>query len=320
VFQALDYLLGRNPLNQSYIAGYGDKPVRNVHHRFWSNQLDGSLPNAPPGAFSGGPNSEIQDPVAQAQLGGCKPQKCFIDDIGAFSVNEVAINWNSALAWLAIWAGEHAGTSAPPTSDTAAPTSPGTPSASSITATSASLAWSASTDNVGVTGYDVVRVNGTTETVVASPTGNSAVLTGLTASTAFTFAVYAKDAAGNRSARSGTVAVTTSGGAAAGCQVGYAVNDWGGGFTATITITNTATTAISGWTLRFTWPGNQQVTLPGWEATWSQTGAQVTGINLSHNGALAPNQSATMGFNAAYSGSNPRPTAFTLNNATCTAP
>jgi cellulase/cellobiase CelA1 len=171
---------------------------------------------------------------------------------------------------------------------------------------------------VAVTGYDVVRVSGASETVVASPAASSTTLTGLTASTAYTFAVYAKDAAGNRSARSGSVAVTTSGGGAAGCQVAYSVNDWGGGFTASIVITNTATAAINGWTLRFTWPGNQQLTLPGWEATWSQAAAQVTGVNLSHNGALAPNQSATAGFNATYSGSNPRPTAFTLNGSACT--
>ncbi|MFI9639735.1 glycoside hydrolase family 9 protein [Micromonospora sp. NPDC051925] len=130
-FAGYDYLLGRNPLNQSYVAGYGDKPVRNVHHRFWANQSDGALPTAPPGALSGGPNSELQDPVAQAQLAGCKPQKCFVDDIGAYSVNEVAINWNSALAWLANWAAEQAGTGTPPEptpSPTVSPTGSPTPS------------------------------------------------------------------------------------------------------------------------------------------------------------------------------------------------
>jgi endoglucanase len=322
-FQALDYLLGRNPLAQSYIAGYGDKPVRNVHHRFWGNQADGSLPIAPPGALSGGPNSELQDPVAQAQLGGCRSQKCFIDDIGAFSVNEVAINWNSALAWLAIWAAEHAGTIAPtpnPTPDNSPPTTPGTPAVSGVTASSVNLSWTASTDNIGVTGYDVVRVAGATETVVASPASTAAAITGLTAATAHSFAVYAKDAAGNRSSRSGIATVTTSGAPSGTCRVAYSANDWGGGFTANIIITNTGNTTINGWTLRFTWPGNQQITPPGWEASWSQAAAQVTGSNLVHNGTLAPGGSATAGFNGAYSGSNPRPVAFTLNNAPCTTP
>ena len=67
VYAALDYLEGRNPLNQSYIAGYGEKAVQNVHHRFWAHQANASLPIAPPGSFSGGPNSELQDPIAAAQ-------------------------------------------------------------------------------------------------------------------------------------------------------------------------------------------------------------------------------------------------------------
>ncbi|MFL6120710.1 glycoside hydrolase family 9 protein [Actinophytocola sp.] len=105
-FTALNYLLGRNPTNYSYVAGYGDQPVRNVHHRFWANQLDPSLPTAPPGALSGGPNSGLQDPVAARLLTGCAPQRCFVDHVEAYSVNEVAINWNSALAWLANWTAE----------------------------------------------------------------------------------------------------------------------------------------------------------------------------------------------------------------------
>nr|AAD01959.1 endoglucanase [Pseudomonas sp. YD-15] len=104
VYGALDYLQGRNPLNQSYITGYGENPVRNVHHRFWAHQADASLPTAPPGSLAGGPNSELQDPLAAAQLAACAPQKCYVDHIEAYSVNEVAINWNSALVWLSAWA------------------------------------------------------------------------------------------------------------------------------------------------------------------------------------------------------------------------
>ncbi|MEO8261683.1 MAG: endo alpha-1,4 polygalactosaminidase, partial [Pseudolysinimonas sp.] len=78
------------------------------------------------------------------------------------------------------------------------------------TSTSVSLAWTASTDNVGVTGYDVYR--GTT--LVGTVAGTSTTVTGLTASTAYSFTVRAKDAAGNISAASSALAVTTS--AAAG--------------------------------------------------------------------------------------------------------
>jgi endoglucanase len=105
-FTALDYLLGRNPMNYSYVAGYGDQPVINVHHRFWTHQLDPSLPTAPAGALSGGPNSGLQDPVAARLLAGCAPQRCFVDHAEAYSVNEVTVNWNSGLAWLSNWTAE----------------------------------------------------------------------------------------------------------------------------------------------------------------------------------------------------------------------
>lgn len=113
VFTALDYLLGRNPMGQSYVAGYGEQASHNMHHRFWAHQLDAALPNPPAGALSGGPNSRLEDPVGKEKLTGCKPQKCYLDDIGAYALNEVAINWNSALAWTTAWAAEKAGTRSP---------------------------------------------------------------------------------------------------------------------------------------------------------------------------------------------------------------
>ena len=92
-----------------------------------------------------------------------------------------------------------------PPADTTAPTAPTGLNAPSTTATSVNLAWNASTDNVGVTGYDVYR--GTT--LVGSVTGTSTTVTGLTASTAYTFTVKARDAAGNISAASAPLSVTT---------------------------------------------------------------------------------------------------------------
>ncbi|MGS2586463.1 glycoside hydrolase family 9 protein [Streptomyces hebeiensis] len=104
--ETLDYLLGRNTLGQSYISGYGEQPSRNQHHRFWAHQADASLPNPPAGSLAGGPNAGLQDPVAQERLPGCAPAACYIDDIGSYSTNEVAINWNAPLAWLAQFAAE----------------------------------------------------------------------------------------------------------------------------------------------------------------------------------------------------------------------
>lgn len=97
--QGFDYLFGRNALNLSYVTGYGEVNARNQHSRWYARQLDADLPNPPPGTVAGGPNSAIQDPVAQAKLQGCKPQFCYIDDIGSWATNELTINWNAPLAW-----------------------------------------------------------------------------------------------------------------------------------------------------------------------------------------------------------------------------
>ncbi|ANS76231.1 hypothetical protein AWM70_17945 [Paenibacillus yonginensis] len=91
-------------------------------------------------------------------------------------------------------------------SDTQAPSAPSNLRVTGTTSSSVSLSWNASTDNIGVTGYDVYR-NGS---VVQTVTGTSVTVTGLAAATAYTFKVTAKDAAGNVSAASGTVSATTA--------------------------------------------------------------------------------------------------------------
>ena len=109
LIQGMDYLLGRNPLAKSYVTGYGELPLENPHHRFWSYQANAKYPKAPPGIVSGGPNSGLEDPYAQAAgLKGCPPQKCFIDHIEAWSVNEITINWNAPFAWTVAYLDEKA--------------------------------------------------------------------------------------------------------------------------------------------------------------------------------------------------------------------
>jgi endoglucanase len=100
---ALDYVLGRNALGQSYVSGFGARPLEQPHHRFWSHALDPRFPGPPPGALAGGPNTALEDPYARAALSGCIGQRCYVDNIEAPSLNEVAINWNAALAWLAAY-------------------------------------------------------------------------------------------------------------------------------------------------------------------------------------------------------------------------
>ncbi len=99
ISHALDYLMGRNAMDQSYVSGYGERPLMNPHHRFWANQLNDAFPAPPPGAFSGGPNSGMEDPYVQTVIDECAPQKCFVDHIESWSTNEITINWNAPFAW-----------------------------------------------------------------------------------------------------------------------------------------------------------------------------------------------------------------------------
>lgn len=108
VVQGMDYLLGRNAMVQSYLTGYGSVPLTQPHHRFWAHSLNQRFPKPPPGAVSGGPNSSLQDPQTKKSglSSSLPPQKCFVDHIDAWSVNEVTINWNAPLAWVAVFLSE----------------------------------------------------------------------------------------------------------------------------------------------------------------------------------------------------------------------
>ncbi|MFJ5775399.1 cellulase family glycosylhydrolase [Streptomyces sp. NPDC093094] len=203
--------------------------------------------------------------------------------------------------------------------DTRPPTAPGTPVASAVTATSVTLTWPAATDDVGVTGYDVVRVGSGTDTVVAASTTASATVTGLTAGTAYTFAVHARDAAGNRSPRSATVNVTTGTAPARSCAVAYrVVGEWPGGFQGEIVLRNTGTTALNGWTLGFSFADGQTVSNM-WGGTPAQTGGSVRVTPASYTAAIPAAGSVTLGFLAAKGATNTAPTAFTLDGAVCAA-
>ena len=103
MIDVMDYMLGRNPLDQSFISGFGARPMQNPHHRFWAHSLDAHLPPPPPGVISGGPNNgRPADDVART-MGPCAPMRCWRDDARAYSLNEVAINWNAPLVWVAAY-------------------------------------------------------------------------------------------------------------------------------------------------------------------------------------------------------------------------
>ena len=110
---------------------------------------------------------------------------------------------------------------------------------------------------------------------------------------------------------------TTTPPATSSCRVTDTVNAWNTGLTQNITIANTGTTAINGWSLVFTLPSGQTIT-SGWNATYSPSSGKVTATNVSYNAAIAPNASVSIGFQATHTGNAAAPTSFTLNGAACT--
>ncbi|SNT50881.1 processive endocellulase [Streptosporangium subroseum] len=200
-----------------------------------------------------------------------------------------------------IW-GNPPGDEPPPVEDTTAPARPGKPTVSAITGSTARLAWTASTDNVGVSGYDVYR--GTTK--VGTAPGVTFDLTGLTPVTAYTVSVVARDAAGNSSQASESTSFTTTQDSTptGGCTATYTIgNAWQGAFQGEVTVKNQGTSAIGGWTVTWRFAGGQTITQL-WSGTHTQTGADVSVRNVAWNGNLAPNGSTTFGFTASQNGTN----------------
>jgi poly(3-hydroxybutyrate) depolymerase len=113
-----------------------------------------------------------------------------------------------------------------------------------------------------------------------------------------------------------TTTTTTNPPGDAECKVGDAINAWNTGLTSTITITNTGSSPISGWSLVFTLPGGQTIT-GGWSATYSPASGQVTAKNVSYNGDIAPGASISIGFQATHTGNTSAPPSFALNGKTC---
>jgi endoglucanase len=99
------------------------------------------------------------------------------------------------------------------------------------------------------------------------------------------------------------------------CSAAYsATSDWGSGFTAAITVTDSGSSAITGWTLTYTYAGNQTLT-QGWSGNWSQSGETVTVTNESWNGSLAAGANTGIGANFSYSGTNTAPASVTCTPA-----
>ena len=142
--------------------------------------------------------------------------------------------------------------------------------------------------------------------------------TGLLASTTYYYIVRAADSIGESGNSNRPSATTQSGSGGSGCHITYLdQNDWGTGFTGAISIKNTGTTQINGWTLTWTWSGNQQI-IQSWNSNYTQTGQNVALTNAVWNGTIGAGDTLTgIGFNANYSGTNHNPTVFHLNGTLC---
>jgi hypothetical protein len=152
-----------------------------------------------------------------------------------------------------------------------------------------------------------LSINSSTGLISGTPTtaGNSSVT------------VTAKDGTGASGSATFTWTVSNPVTGSA-CKVAYTNNSqWPGGFTAQVAITNTGSTAISSWSLVFTFPGDQKIT-SNFNGGYSQTGETATLTNASYNGAIAPGANVTVGFQGTWTNSDASPTSFSLNGTTCT--
>jgi len=220
-------------------------------------------------------------------------------------------------------AGSGGGSTTPP----ASPAPPSNVSATAVSSSQINLSWQpSSTTGVTYTVYGSTTAGFTpsaSNAVAQNLTSTTFQDTNLTASTTWYF-ILAAVSNGGTSTGTAPVSATTSAvtppppATGAACHVAYTdQNDWGSGFTGAITITNTGATPINNWTLTWAYSGNQQLN-QSWNSTYSQSVQTVTVNSMSYNSSIAPgaNQSG-IGFNAAYSGANPPPTALYLNGVLC---
>jgi len=217
-------------------------------------------------------------------------------------------------------------TSAAPTCS-AAPAAPNGLSAVAASSSAINLSWNAVAPpaNCAISSYAVFRgaSSGFTPSAgnqVGTTSGMTFSNTGLTASTTYYYKVEAIDAAGSSPASSQSSAATlsvSSGGFA--CHVGYSISaQWPGGFQGLITISNTGTSAINGWTLTWAFANGQKVTQL-WNGAVAQNGANVTVTNLSYNGTIPAGGSyGGVGFNGSWNNvTDAVPAAFSINGTAC---
>ncbi|MFF0463225.1 cellulose binding domain-containing protein [Streptomyces mexicanus] len=199
-------------------------------------------------------------------------------------------------------------------------TAPGSPKVTSVTDTTATLTWSASTGGSPAR-YEVYRQNGATSELLTGTTATTATVRNLIPGTTYTLNVLARDADGRLSRASAPVTVRTTSPASSTCQVSYRLTDgWGNGFNAQVTVTNTGDTPIDGWTLSYAFPDSGVSVTGYWNAKVVQSGRNVIATPESYNATLAAHggNAVSFGFTAANSGAYSPPAVFRLNGTVCT--
>ena len=184
----------------------------------------------------------------------------------------------------------------------------------------ATLTWPAATPGTNaIADYKVYQVTSSGSTLVATTTGLTTTLTGLTIGDSYTYNVEAVDTAGNASLPSQPVTFTVPPPAGATCAVHYSLaGSWPGGFQGGVTITNNATTAVNGWTLTWTWPSTGEVITQMWGASYTQSGTSVSATAASYDTTIgASGGTVNFGFLSNDSGSTTAPAAFYLNGTVC---
>lgn len=230
--QYLHWMHGVNPMGMvmlSNMYAYGaEKSVNEIYHAWFTNgsQWDNALTSAngpAPGYVPGGPNKQYSGPVAG--IADQPHQKAYKDwntawPENSWEITEPAIYSQASYIMLLarLMSPSTSTPPPPPPADTIPPSAPANLVVTGTTESSATLSWSAASDNVGVTGYNVYQ--GAT-LVLANVTGTTATIANLTCATSYSFSVKAKDAAGNISVSSNTATATTTACAVVGNNIIY---------------------------------------------------------------------------------------------------
>ncbi len=188
--------------------------------------------------------------------------------------------------------------------------------------------WNASTDDVGVTAYDVYRESPQQGWVKVGTTAQTFFIeTGLVTGQYYNYTVVARDAAGNVSRPSAVTPVLARPGfptpsptrlRTPSCEVTYNTSAWSTGMSTWMTVKNTGSTPVDAWTLAFTFPDAGQQVTQGYSAAWTQAGRRSRRRTCRGTREIRPGASLYLGFTGVHTGTSPEPSAFTLNGGACT--